>query len=81
MIIVISFCCVKAVKASRKTALTTQRMSLIMDQFPLARRDSTISPEFNNLWEKRATHEKQHDANAPPLYEKVSLILSNATNY
>ncbi|PKI48571.1 hypothetical protein CRG98_031036 [Punica granatum] len=68
----------KKVKGIRKPMTRSPRTVSIMTQFPLARTDGPISPEFNDMWEKiRAARQKQHETGSLPLYEKLRQSLIN----
>lgn len=64
--------CSQAVKGSRKPVTRSPVTISIVTQFPLARSEGPISPEFTDMWEKlHAARQKQYDTGSPPLYEKV----------
>ncbi|KAF8017480.1 hypothetical protein BT93_H2605 [Corymbia citriodora subsp. variegata] len=61
----------KRVKACRKPSINSLRKVSLVDEFPLARRHGTISPEFTYMWENQNTHEGQQGTQSPPLFEKL----------
>lgn len=61
----------KRVNACRNPSISSSRKISLVDEFPLAKRHGTISPEFTYMWENQNTHERQQGTQSPPLFEKL----------
>lgn len=49
------------------------KLNFIKSQFPLAKMEGTISPEFAEVMEAQLHEKEQLHASHPPLFEKVPL--------
>ncbi|XP_073005673.1 condensin-2 complex subunit H2 [Typha latifolia] len=73
----------RKVKASTRKVIHTTRQQTLASQFPIAKLDGVIMPEFASLERQLSLQEKLHASKLPPLYEKLrrSLTSGKQENY